>query len=337
MVTIPERVNVEPWGMLHVVKAGTDRFDLYRGIAPWISGFEMPLRYVVNDAAVLTTPAEAPEWHAVLVPGLGVARRRAAIERWRQGPAVWQRWADEVRALRAEIAIDARAERFLAWLTFADFSYQVFPQTVDFSGADLPAGASFAAAQFLCDAWFCGGRFGAGVDFRGAQFASDVFFEDCWFEGRIDFEDATFSGSAQFSSSRMLRSFSARKARFRADAWLRACQFFGPVDFAKARIAGEAGLGNCYFAQDVDFSEADFADNVGFEDSVFASQALFEHAAFGRHARFGRARFEQSPCFRAARFFGACHFDDTTIPILPWPITEKLEEIEQRFRNPCGA
>lgn len=319
--------------MLHVVKAETDRFDLYRGIAPWLREFEMPLRHAMKEAAVLAPPADAPEWHAVLVPGLGGARRRAAIERWRRGPAVWQRWADEVRVLRAEIAIDARAERFVAWLTFADFSYQVFPQTVDFRGADLPAGASFAAAQFLSDAWFSGSRFGAGADFRGAQFASDVFFEDCWFEGRIDFEDATFSGSAQFSSSRMLRGLSVRKARFRADVWLRACQFFGPVNFAEVQVAGEAGFGNCYFAQDVDFSEADFADNVDFEDSLFANQALFEHAAFGRHARFGRARFEQSPRFRAARFFGICHFDDAMIPVMPWPVAEKLEEIEQRFRK----
>ncbi len=307
--------------MLHVVnsavvKSAADSFDPYRRIAPWISGFEEPLRQAMNDASALVTAADTAQWNAALLAGLGDARRRASVARWRQGAAAWQRWADRVRGLQSQLAIDARAERLLAWLAFADFSYQAFPQTVDFTAADLPAGASFEGAQFLCDAWFSGARFGAGANYHGARFCRDACFEQCWFGGPADFQEALFAGSVRATAAVALCGISACKANFGRDLWMRSCQFFGPVEFMQARIAGEAGFGKCTFARDVDFSKVEFCDNASFEESIFAGEALFEQASFGRHARFERSHFTTQPRFKAARFFRTCHFDDAMIPII---------------------
>jgi hypothetical protein len=222
--------------MLHIVKSTTDNFDPYRAIAPWIDGFEEPLRHAMNDAAALVTAADTAEWNGVLVPGLGAARRQASVARWRQGATAWRRWVGEVRGLRSKLAIDARAERLLAWLAFADFSYQAFPQAENFNGVEFPAGASFESAQFLDDAWFSGARFGGRANFRGARFCRDAFFEQSWFEGQADFQEAMFAGSVRLTAAVALAGIAARKAHFGSDLWMRSSQFFGPVAFAQARI-----------------------------------------------------------------------------------------------------
>ncbi len=136
----------------------------------------------MDQQEALTTPADAAEWNAELVPGLGAARRRATLVRWRQGIGAWRRWADRVYALQSQIA-DTREKQLLAWLTFADFSKQAFVQAADFTALDFPSGASFENAQFLGDAWFCAASFGAGANFRRAVFTRDVLFEHGWFGG----------------------------------------------------------------------------------------------------------------------------------------------------------
>lgn len=324
----------------------------YRVVAPWIAGFEAPLRQMLADAkdayfshardvhadevnakgaALKDARARVASDADPLAADLVAARRQASFQRWRQGPADWRRWAQEVRRLESELALDAAGKRLLAWLAFADFSHQAFARGADFVGVDFPAGVSFAGAHFMADAWFSGARFSGGADFRGTRFGGDSFFEQCWFKAQTHFDKSAFAGSARFSAVITLAGFSACQAQFARDLWMRASQLFGPLDFARSRIMGEAGFGSCNF-HDVDFTEVEFCDNAGFEDSVFAGDAVFEHACFGRNARFERAQFAVQPRFKAARFFHACHFDDAMIPLTRSPAAACRDEIERRLQ-----
>ena len=302
-----------------------------RDIAPWIAGFEKPLRDAIAATAALTDAAQPEALCAEIVEGLGEARRLASLQRWREGPAEWRRWAESVHRLQSQLAIDTRAERLLAWLAFADFSHQAFPQMVDFCALEFPAGASFAGAQFLADVWFSRARFGGPADFRGVRFCRDAFFEQAWFKAQADFCNAIFFGSARLSACIALSGISAERSEFGGDLWIRASQFFGPVNFVQSRISGEAGFGACSF-HDVDFSRAEFLDNAGFEELHFSGAANFEHTVFGRNARFERSHFAMRPRFKAARFFRAGHFDDAMIPVMDLPVANSHEEIERRLR-----
>jgi uncharacterized protein YjbI with pentapeptide repeats len=317
--------------MLHLrpLKSAVQSLSPYRTVAPWIAGFEDPLRllsYAPGGAD------EAGAWAGSVVADLVAARRQATFQRWQQGLEDWRLWVHEVRHLQSELALDPHGRRLLAWLTFADFSHQAFVRTAEFVGVEFPGGVSFAGAEFFADAWFSGSRFNGRADFSGARFARDAFFEQSWLKAEARFDRAVFAGSARFSAVIALSGFFACKTQFENDLWMRSSQMFGPLTFAESQMNGEAGFGNCNF-QDVDFSNTDFYDNAGFEDSVFAGNANFEHACFSRNARFERTQFALQPRFKAARFFRACHFDDAMIPLIQSPAVTCREEIERRLQS----
>ncbi len=311
---------------LHPLKSAVQSLSPYRTVAPWIAGFEEPLR------RLLDTPGTDDAGAGTAAADLAAARRQASFQRWQQGSEAWRHWVQDVRRLQSELALDPDARRILAWLSFTDFSHQAFVRTAEFVGVEFPAGVSFAGAQFSADAWFSGSRFNGPADFRGARFARDSFFEQSWFKAQAHFDKTIFAGSARFSAVIALAGFFACKTQFESDLWMRSSQLFGPLNFAQSLVAGEAGFGNCNF-QDVDFSHGEFYDNAGFEDSIFAGDANFEHAGFSRNARFERTQFARQPRFKAARFFRACHFDDAMIPLIQSPAVACREEIERRLQS----
>jgi pentapeptide repeat protein len=132
------------------------------------------------------------------------ARQEATLARHAEGKEAWNRWADEMQALR-KVLEDAGGwsaeppylgfplvgnnadSRFWLRLAAHVFSRDASTHTFDRE-------ARFAEFRFVADARFEGASFAADASFQRASFKGATFMSNAGFEGRVDFSQSTFNG-----------------------------------------------------------------------------------------------------------------------------------------------
>ncbi|MEM9726342.1 MAG: pentapeptide repeat-containing protein, partial [Pseudomonadota bacterium] len=153
----------------------------------WTEGLAIPegeeLFWVENDLTVQVFRA---------------ARQAACIARLEAGD--WERWAEALLSLRAQIPGDDASSALFAALARADFTKVCF-DTHGSKAADsqftnikasppksYPAVADFQGAQFTGPAGFQGAQFTEWADFQGAQFTGPAGFQGAQFTEWADFQ-----------------------------------------------------------------------------------------------------------------------------------------------------
>jgi hypothetical protein len=262
---------------------------------------------------------------------LVAARRAATLERLTCGEAVWDGWAEAMRALAVPLADEPAAQRlweFAATTEMADAA--ILAVHHDLAGLTFPGAVDFSNAGFVDAAWFSAATFHGEASFRDTRFERGANFENATFHGAANFDGASFGRSGEFRQVRFLGPASFRRAEFVKDAWFRGGAF-AALDMEGASFGGEAGLGNVRYGGPVNFSTVTFGDNAGFEAAAFEDVARFDDARFARNARFEKSQFRREPSFGRARFLGKFLFDGIEVPQGTSPVHQTIADLARRL------
>jgi len=263
------------------------------------------------------------------------------LARWGEGKESWNAWAEELLQRKARLieAGEWAANPFgegenpatREWLEAAraDFSDQIFPETVHFAGYIFPGPVIFANCAFSGGATFDDARFEAAAMFSKARFEDSASFKHVHFAGIADFDEAAFTSDADFEHARFAMAsdgplvVAARfsRCRFAARADFREAVFAGNAKFTRTRFDEGMRFDAAHFAGAADFAcvcargiaafaQARFAGEASFADAAFDDEARFAEARFDGEAAFERAEFEEGALFRGAGFAGNASFED---------------------------
>ncbi|MDP2620105.1 MAG: pentapeptide repeat-containing protein [Hyphomicrobiales bacterium] len=277
------------------------------------------------------------------------ARKKACIERHKEGRVAWNAWAEAMLASRSEIeragvwgseeegARSSEKENFelqRLWLAAAradfsghgfgeetDFSGFMFPLHAHFDGARFSGGVSFSDAQFSGRAIFNRAQFPVSAIFHTARFSGDASFEGAEFSGEAAFGDARFSGNTSFVRTMFIEAGRFDNAKFSGNAGFRQAQFAGEAEFIrtqfsgvayfyKARFSGHAGFDQAQFSRNAVFRDAKFEGITYFSEAQFSGKTEFQEAKFSGNAGFREAQFSGHASFAQANFEGATSFDN---------------------------
>jgi pentapeptide repeat protein len=267
-----------------------------------------------------------------------------------EGRKVWNAWAEEMLAKKAELERkgewDNDPDNRTAWHEAAavDFSDQQFidahfyrfiiPADANFNNIDVAGVAGFGGAVFRGNTSFDNAsfqklaRFGqtqfdGTTHFNGARFIEDANLYQVDFKENTTFIGTQFRGDALFSGSIFNGTSNFRVTQFRKSADFRGAMFEGGAEFNDAEFQSITFFDTTTFRGKADFGRATFASETGFTDASFSGPALFFSARFGSFAwfdgakfkgvsRFDRSTFDGNARFQSADFMSHTHFNRST-------------------------
>ena len=183
----------------------------------------------------------------------------------------------------------------------ADFSKAVFSKRAGFSGTIFEEEVTFEQAIFNNAADFSHARFSAAAIFTRTSFESVVFFLSVSFDGNAEFSHATFDEKSDFSES-----------RFNGDAICRRATFSKEAAFENASFGKLAAFNETNFRGEINFIGVNFRGAVEFVKTSFSNESVFIEATFSERTYFPRATFSEKTDFRGATFSGEVHFQGAT-------------------------
>jgi uncharacterized protein YjbI with pentapeptide repeats len=263
------------------------------------------------------------------------------LARWGEGKESWNEWAEDLLRQKG-LLIEAgewvanpfgegenAATREWLEAARADFSQQIFPETVHFGGYIFPGPVSFSGCAFSAGASFEDAHFEGAADFTGMRAGSGVSFKRAAFSGIADFDGSVFGDEADFEHARFAMEcdgplvICARFSRctFEGRADFRSTEFAGNVKFARtdfaqgmrfdeARLAGAADFSGVSVAGIAAFAKTQFAGETDFTEAHLRAEARFMEARFNAAASFQRVWFGADALFRDAAFNGETGFTD---------------------------
>jgi uncharacterized protein YjbI with pentapeptide repeats len=256
------------------------------------------------------------------------ARKAENAQRYKQGPEVWNEWAEAMRSARHE------AEEAKRWdtgssesspgnqptavfhaLAESDFKETSFNDDAYFKEFIFPGNANFTSVSFQ-DVDFSQAQFDGTATFNNATFgvvetkSEARFLFTKFIGGRAYFEDATFRGSANFYFAGFLAGARFDRAQFRSSAIFQSAVFNGDGVFnsgtdTRTRNSGAVFGGYTSFIGArflVPHPHDPFAGRgeARFDGVTFTGEALFRAATFCADATFARATFEGDASFEGA-------------------------------------
>ena len=263
------------------------------------------------------------------------ARQKATIERHAQGKEAWNRWANEMLALKSALEAAGRwaakreyffeppageNEETRQWLGLAaavfsrDTSTHTFEGEAQFADFVFPSNAGFERVTFSAVARFEGATFSAVAGFEGATFSAVAWFESATFSADAGFERATFSAGAWFQRATFSAGAWFERATFSAGAWFQGATFSAGAWFEGATFKGGTYLNNVRFDGPVNLMQAKFLGAATLDRSVFRRSASFEAIDSAAAFSLADATFHQVPNFIGATFKGTLRLDNVATP-----------------------
>jgi len=272
------------------------------------------------------------------------ARKKASSERFLEGQAEWNIWAQgmlaackmladagiwsTVRVWNNELALArclGQNDETVRWLSLAvtDFTDHVFKEVVDAKGFIFPGEVYFTRATF-----------NGASDFQTAQFYNVVSFKETRFNNDALFRGAQFLADAEFRGAHFVgRSSFAGGTKFLADAWFKAVVYQRPTSFRRAQFSSFADFEDAVFQSHVGFSDGTRFERVKFDKAKFYGKVWFNEAFFAGNASFSSAHFyrgkipisdtgevlteDLSPEFSGATALKAFSLDGAKFDLLP--------------------
>ncbi|MCJ7546554.1 MAG: pentapeptide repeat-containing protein [Deltaproteobacteria bacterium] len=165
-----------------------------------------------------------------------------------------------------------------------DFSYFVFPESIDFRGITFTKKVSFAGATFTKETNFAGVTFPKEADFTDATFIEEAFFFETKFIEEAFFFETTFIGEANFTWATFTENAHFTDATFTEETYFPEAAFIEKAIFFKATFNEQADFAGATFTKEADFSWATFMRGASFDGSIFKEgDAIFSDShLFGR-------------------------------------------------------
>ncbi len=221
------------------------------------------------------------------------ARKMANWSRWRAGPEEWNRWADGMLALGAELKAQG------LWRTSWRHPFFEFPDREIFHhGSDDPEAAAFIAL--------------AEADFIGVDFSNDANFAGLRFPDLANFLDARFAAAAWFDGALIAECAMFERAHFAGSASFDGVELPGEARFIGARFGGETVFARAHVGDHAFFERTTFAERAVFAGARFDGPSFFGEAQFGGAADFSGAHFGDRADLFGARFDGSLDFSGAT-------------------------
>ena len=201
---------------------------------------------------------------------------------------------------------------------YMDFSDQVFPDKIDFSGLQFfdvnfdrtvfhgdvkfSDNTQFYFSASFCNAIFNGrfvctrSRFDARVYFDSSRFTQFADFMGVEFMGGASFANVTFEGRVMFDDSRFVEKYFAE---WIAPMWLvnfRSTKFMGMTSFREVLFGSDetAYSRRVWPERRVDFTDATFKTTTDFRKATFGAAPAFFNAELHEDTSFGRINWSKA-------------------------------------------
>ncbi len=210
---------------------------------------------------------------------LAVARRRATVRDWAEGPVAWNARARDQLTLLERLQPTPASRLALLDVFAADFSDRIFTgleaSEAVFPGHLILKGATLHGACRLDGATVIGAFVASGATFEHELTADETRFAGPVALDRIEVARAARFSRAAFSSDVVLDG-----SLFGRELWMRGACLGGAFRMCRALLQRDASLG-CSYAGPARFDGTHFADAVSFERAVFRDALSLEGCVFG--------------------------------------------------------